>query len=374
MYQNAFACGGDFAPRYNQKMAAALPVLGIETSCDETACALVFADGRVADSRVFSQAASHARFGGVVPEIASRDHLRRLLPMIDSMLRDSDCLPRARKIPAAIAYTAGPGLAPALLAGGALANALACGWRLPAVAVNHLEAHILSPFLRFADSDSDSDFVAADEAGEYLALLASGGHTQLWHARAAGDYRLLGETRDDAAGEALDKTALLLGLDYPGGPAIEKAAVGGDENAIDFPRAKLDSPFEFSFSGLKTAAKIRARKEPPTTPARLADFAASLQSAVFDMLVAALVAAIRSVGARRVAVVGGVARNGVLRQKIAAAARRENATLLAVDPAFCADNAAMIAFAAARRIAAAPAAPRPTADYGFEIFPRGNPG
>ena len=214
------------------------------------------------------------------------------------------------------------------------------------------------------------------EAGEYLALLASGGHTQLWHARAAGDYRLLGETRDDAAGEALDKTALLLGLDYPGGPAIEKAAVGGDENAIDFPRAKLDSPFEFSFSGLKTAAKIprpQAAADHARAPRRFRRvFAKARFSICSSPRSSPRFGASARVESRSSAASPATAFCG---KKIAAAARRENATLLAVDPAFCADNAAMIAFAAVRRIAAAPAIdPRPTADYGFEIFPRGNPG
>ena len=300
-----------------------LLVLGLETSCDETAVALYSREFGLLDSRIRSQHGRHAPYGGVVPELASREHLRWLLPMTNEML--------AGQIPDLIAYTRGPGLASSLLCGAATGEALALAWNIPAVGVNHLSGHILSPLLESRSPDFP-----------YLALLASGGHTQLWEARGFGDYRLLGQTLDDAAGEALDKTATLLGLEYPGGPALERLAREGNDERFEFPdagKAQLD----FSFSGLKTAARRMAEKHPDSR----ADIAASFERTVARALAKRAGRALRRTGVGRLAAVGGVARNGVLRRELESVARRERAELYFPRAEFCADNAAMIALAGA---------------------------
>ena len=294
-------------------------ILAVETSCDETACAIL-AGGRIIGERVYSQWRRHRQFGGVVPEIASRDHLRRLLPLIAGLLKECGVKPSQ------IAYTAGPGLAGALLAGATVANALAFAWRIPAIPVNHLTGHLLSPLL------SRPDF-----AFPYIALLVSGGHTQLWEVRAADDFHLLGATLDDAAGEAFDKTAVLLGLGYPGGAALEKCAAGGDLNRFSLP-SPAQKKLNFSFSGLKTAVRRLIERE----PAAAADIAAAFQRAAAAGLATQAAKAIAQSGISRLAAVGGVAQNNEVwahLQKLPADTHRP-------PPAHCGDNAAMIALAA----------------------------
>ena len=321
-------------------------VLGLETSCDETAVALYSRTDGLLDSRVRSQHARHAPYGGVVPELASREHLRWLLPMTDEMLREA-----GGRIPDRVAYTRGPGLASSLLCAAATGEALALAWGIPAAGVNHLEGHILSPLLE----NPAPDF-------PYVALLASGGHTQLWRARDFGDYHLLGQTMDDAAGEALDKTATLLGLEYPGGPALERLALQGDAARFSFSdagKAELD----FSFSGLKTAARRLVEKHPDAR----ADIAASFQKTVARALAKRAGRALRQTGIRRLAATGGVAQNGVLTRALEEVARQAGAELFRPRAEFCADNAAMIALAGAH-------AKMEKSGGGFDIRPRWLPG
>ncbi len=290
-------------------------ILGIETSCDETAAALVTEDGEIVSSVVASQDELHARFGGVVPEVASRRHLELIAPVIRQALGDSEV--------DAVAVTARPGLIGALLVGVSAAKALAWAWRLPLIPVNHLHGHVASLYLKPLDLQPP-----------FTCLLASGGHTMLVDVQERGGFRVLGTTLDDAAGEAFDKGARLLGLGYPGGRAIDALAAQGDPTAYDFPVARVPG-LDFSFSGLKTALLYRVRDLDPTElAARRADLAASYQRAI----VRALVERIEATGAARVAVVGGVAANSELRAAVPGAA-------LAPLP-LCTDNAAMIASAA----------------------------
>jgi len=312
-------------------------VLGIETSCDETAAAVVTAGAEIRANVIASQVDLHRRYGGVVPEVASRQHVPAVLPVVDTALREAGAGPESL---AAVAVTRGPGLVGALLVGVAAAKGLALAWGVDLVGVNHLEGHVYSA--RLEDPGL---------APPYLCLIVSGGHTDLVWVEADGRYRLLGRTRDDAAGEAFDKSARVMGLGYPGGPAIDRAAAGGDPEAVPFPRAMLEDPsLDFSFSGLKTAVvqfyrRARAAgKEPP-----LADVAASFQQAVVDVLVKKTIRAARETGASRVAVVGGVAANSVLRRDMAAAAARAGLALTIPRPALCTDNAAMIAYAGYHR-------------------------
>lgn len=330
-------------PREHKSAKSAPVILAIETSCDETACAL-FADGKIIGERVFSQWRRHRRFGGVVPELASRDHLRRLLPLV------SDLRKAHRRRPTCVAYTAGPGLAGALLAGATTANALAFAWKIPAVPVNHLTGHLFSPLL------SRPDF-----AFPYLALLISGGHTQLWEVRAADDFHLLGATLDDAAGEAFDKTAVLLGLGYPGGAALEKRAAGGDSRRFSLP-SPAQKNLNFSFSGLKSAVRRLVSRE---SAADFADIAAAFQHAAAEGLAIQSARALRRTGLSRLTAVGGVAQNGevwrALRKHCA------DADLHRPHPAHCGDNAAMIALAASMRPIP------PPQNYAFSIDPRARP-
>ena len=290
-------------------------ILGIETSCDETAAALVTDDGEIVSSVVASQDELHARFGGVVPEVASRRHLELIAPVIRQALGDSEV--------DAVAVTARPGLIGALLVGVSAAKALAWAWRLPLIPVNHLHGHVASLYLKPLDLQPP-----------FTCLLASGGHTMLVDVQERGGFRVLGTTLDDAAGEAFDKGARLLGLGYPGGRAIDALAAQGDPTAYDFPVARVPG-LDFSFSGLKTALLYRVRDlDPAELAARRADLAASYQRAI----VRALVERIEATGAARVAVVGGVAANSELRAAVRGAA-------LAPLP-LCTDNAAMIASAA----------------------------
>ncbi len=303
-------------------------VLGIETSCDETAAAVV-ADGRkVLSSVVSSQVDLHARFGGVVPEIASRAHVELLTPVIaEAMLSagvEADDLD-------AVAATVGPGLVGALLVGVSTAKALALVWDVPFVAVNHLEAHLHAAYLEEPDLQLPS-----------VVLLVSGGHTMLVHWVADGHYRVLGETLDDAAGEAFDKVARYLGLGYPGGPAIDSLAIEGDPEAIDFPRPMIDSGYDFSFSGLKTAVVNHVRKNPEVSTA---DVAASFQAAVVDTLVTKARRAAHDVGAKSLGLGGGVAANSLLRERLLSVCVDDGLQAYVPSRSMCTDNAAMVAAA-----------------------------
>jgi N6-L-threonylcarbamoyladenine synthase len=318
-------------------MATPTITLGIETSCDETGVALFSAEKGLIAHALHSQVDLHAVYGGVVPEIASRDHVRMLLPLIQGVM-DEAGVEKAD----AIAYTAGPGLVGALMVGSGLANGLAFAWDCPIVAVHHMEGHLLAPMLE-------------DEPPEYpfLALLVSGGHTMLIAVRGLGDYRILGTTLDDAAGEAFDKTAKLLGLGYPGGPLLAALAEDGDDKAYAFPRPMLNRPtFDFSFSGLKTAVMLEVRKAEAAVEldARRADIAASFQRAAVDTLVGKSIKAADAEGLERIVVAGGVGANRLLRSEIA---ERFSGEVYYPRFEFCTDNGAMIAVAGALRLAEA---------------------
>ncbi len=310
-------------------------VLGIETSCDETGVALYSTERGLLAEALHSQIDLHAVYGGVVPEIASRDHIRCLLPLIRQVLAEAEV-----ERPDAIAYTAGPGLVGALMVGGGMAAGLGLAWNCPVVAVHHMEGHLLAPMLE----DEPPAF-------PFLALLVSGGHSMLIAVRALGDYGLLGTTLDDAVGEAFDKTAKLLGLGYPGGPALAALAETGDERAFDFPRPMLNRPgHDFSFSGLKTAVMIEVRKaaERGDIETCRADIAASFQRAAVDTLVRKAIRAANSVGLERIVVAGGVGANKLLRQEIA---DQFPGRVFYPRMAYCTDNGAMIAVAGALRLA-----------------------
>jgi N6-L-threonylcarbamoyladenine synthase len=310
-------------------------VLGIETSCDETSAAVV-RDGReILSNVVASQIALHRPYGGVVPELASRHHLEVIDILITESLNEAGV--RLDDI-AGVAATCGPGLASSLLIGLTAGKAIALARRLPFAGINHLEAHLVSPWLS-AQRDFEPN----------VSLIASGGHTILVHARAVGDHTVLGQTLDDAAGEAFDKVAKLLGLGYPGGPEIERCARDGNPAAIPFPRGKLNDPdHDFSFSGIKTAVLYWLRKQPDPSilhspSSILNDVCASFQQAVVDVLVGKTIAAARACRARAVTVSGGVACNGALRDQLAAACARHRIELLVADRKLCTDNAGMIA-------------------------------
>jgi N6-L-threonylcarbamoyladenine synthase len=300
-------------------------ILAIETSCDDTAAAVV-TDGRlVRSSVVSSQVDLHARFGGVVPEVAGRAHLELVTAVVDEAL-DRAGTPGADLD--AVAATIGPGLIGSLLVGVSAAKGYALGWGLPFVGVNHLEGHLQAAFLE----DPDLALPA-------VVLLVSGGHTLLVHMSAEGDYRLLGQTIDDAAGEAFDKVARFLGLGYPGGPVIERLAAGGDPGAVAFPRGLAGDGFDFSFSGLKTSVTTYVRKHPGTPPA---DVAASFQEAVVDVLVDKARRAAAAVGAASICLGGGVAANTVLRDRLVAAAADDGRRAFVPSRVMCTDNAAMV--------------------------------
>ncbi len=320
-------------------------VLGIETSCDETAAAVLEGGRRIRSNVVASQVDLHAPYGGIVPELASRRHIEVIQPVLDRALADAGI---ALGDVTALAVTVGPGLVGSLLVGVSVAKAIAFARRLPLVGVNHLEGHIAAAFLEFPTL-----------AYPFVALVVSGGHTHLYHVPAECEYRLLARTRDDAAGEAFDKVARLLGLGFPGGPAIEREAGGGDPDAIPFPRAVFsDGSLDFSFSGLKTAVVHHlkgvggeaAAPDRPLADQHLRDVCASFQQAAVDMLVERVVRAARDHGLHTVVVAGGVACNGVFRQALKAKAEAEGIQLVIPSPALCTDNAAMIAAAGAVRL------------------------
>ena len=312
-------------------------VLGIETSCDETAAA-VLEDGVLRSSVVASQDAIHRSYGGVVPELASRRHLEVILPVVTNALKDA-----AVELPEldGIAVTAGPGLVGSLLVGLSVAKGFAYVHRLPLVGVNHLEGHVFAGFLE----EPRPTF-------PLLALVVSGGHTALYACPEPLTYRLIGQTRDDAAGEAFDKVAKLLGLGYPGGPAIERTAREGDPRAIPFPVADIrDGAPDFSFSGLKTAVSLFVRRYGPAGPALTADVCASFQATVVKMLVRKTIRAARELGVRRILLTGGVAANRALRERLEAECGERGYAWSAPPLRFCTDNAAMIAAAGAARLA-----------------------
>jgi N6-L-threonylcarbamoyladenine synthase len=316
-------------------------VLAIESSCDESAVAVLDQERGLLAQQIFSQIDLHRVYGGVVPELASRDHVQRLLPLVQSTLAEAATVPTQLS---GVAYTAGPGLVGALLTGAALARALAFGWRLPALAVHHLEAHLLAPQLE-------------DPPPPYpqLALLVSGGHTMLIDVRAVGDYHLLGETRDDAAGEAFDKSAKVLGLPYPGGPQLAALAQQGRAGRFDLPRPMLDRPgFEFSFSGLKTAVMLAARTlgAAGADDQARADLAYAVQDAIVDTLCVKTLRALKHTGHRAVVVAGGVGANRELRARLARAAGALGVQVFYPRPEFCTDNAAMVAVAGMHRLRA----------------------
>ena len=333
-------------------------VLGIETSCDETGIALYDSergrarprDGLLAQA-LHSQVRMHERYGGVVPELASRDHIRRVLPLVRQVLDAADLAPGDID---AIAYTRGPGLAGALLVGAATASGLGLALDAPTLGVHHLEGHLLSPLLS-----------QSPPAYPFVALLVSGGHTQLMRVADLGQYTLLGESVDDAAGEAFDKSAKLMGLGYPGGPALSRLAEGGAPGRYRLPRPMIASDdLDFSFSGLKTAVALLVRKEREDSRA---DIASAVETAITDVLVAKSVKAIAQTGLERLVVAGGVSANRRLRAEMDAAALRGGFAVFYPELALCTDNGAMIAFAGACRLAAGRADPP---GYGFEIRPR----
>lgn len=326
-------------PTAKGKIPAPMRILAIESSCDESAAAVLDAERGLLAHEVFSQIELHQRFGGVVPELASRDHVRRLLPLVDQVLERSGSSPGDLT---GVAYTAGPGLIGALLTGAALAHALAEAWRCPVLGVHHLEGHLLAPLLE-----------PQPPPYPHLALLVSGGHTMLIEARGIGEYALLGETRDDAAGEAFDKSAKLLGLDYPGGPQLARLAAQGCPGRFEFPRPMLDRPgLEFSFSGLKTAVLHAVRAAEPLDESTRADIAFALQDAIVETLVAKSVRALELTGLDALVVSGGVSANLALRARLEKAAQARGARVYYPRLEFCTDNAAMIAVAGLARLRA----------------------
>jgi N6-L-threonylcarbamoyladenine synthase len=313
-------------------------ILAIETSCDESAVAVLDEQRGLLSHELWSQVDLHRAFGGVVPELASRDHLRRLLPLLRTALDAAGT--RAEEIEG-VAYTAGPGLVGALLTGAALARSLSFGWQVPAIGIHHLEGHLLAPMLE----DPTPPF-------PHIALLVSGGHTMLIEVRAIGDYRVLGQTRDDAAGEAFDKTAKLLGLPYPGGPELAQLAERGHPGRYSFPRPMLDRPgFEFSFSGLKTAVMQAVRAAMPSEQMR-ADVAYAVQDAIVATLCAKALRALEFTGHQALVVAGGVGANRELRVRLTREAAAMGAQVYFPRLEFCTDNAAMIAVAGMYRLRA----------------------
>lgn len=313
-------------------------VLGIETSCDDTGVAIYDSEAGLLGHRLYSQTSLHAEYGGVVPELASRDHIRKVLPLVREVMAICGTRPADLQ---GVAYTAGPGLAGALLVGAAVGQSLAWAWGVPAAAIHHMEGHLLAPMLE----DDPPAF-------PFLALLVSGGHTLLVDIRALGDYSILGESVDDAVGEAFDKTAKLLGLGYPGGPAIARAALTGVSGRFHFPRPMTDRPgLGFSFSGLKTAALLAAKQKTLDQQA-IADIAFAFQEAAVETLVIKCERALAMTGYRRLIVAGGVGANQLLRQRLGQAAAASRARVYFPRPDFCTDNGAMIAYAGYVRLAA----------------------
>lgn len=319
-----------------------LRVLGLESSCDETGVAIYDSERGLLADALYSQIALHAEYGGVVPELASRDHVRKLLPLIGQVLDEAGLTGSDID---AVAYTAGPGLAGALMVGACAGRAMAYAWDVPALAVHHMEGHLLAPMLE-----------EQPPAFPFIALLVSGGHTQLVRVDAIGHYRLLGESLDDAAGEAFDKAAKMLGLAYPGGPQLAKAAARGDVSRFTFPRPMVNRPgLDFSFSGLKTytlntVADCRGDGELSDTDQ--ADIAAAFQEAVVDTLTIKCLRALKQEGLARLIIAGGVSANTVLRERLEQRLAKVGAQVYYPRPAYCTDNGAMIAYAGCCRLLA----------------------
>ena len=335
-------------------------ILGIETSCDETGIAIYDENDGILAHRLYSQIAVHADYGGVVPELASRDHVRKTIPLIKEVFKDAGLTPEDID---GVAYTAGPGLVGALLVGCSIGRSLAYGWNLPAVPVHHMEGHLLAPMLE----DDVPEF-------PFIALLVSGGHTMLVRVDGIGQYEMLGESVDDAAGEAFDKTAKLLGLDYPGGPVLAKMAQSGTQGRFKFPRPMTDRPgLDFSFSGLKTFAANTVRKELTEQPnlseqeisQTKADIACAFQEAVVDTLAIKCRRALEQCSLKRLVIAGGVSANTSLREKLAVTTKKLGGQVFYPRPEFCTDNGAMIAFAGMQRLKAGV-----SADLTFKATPR----
>ncbi len=311
-------------------------ILGIETSCDETGIAIYDDEQGLLAHQLYSQVKLHADYGGVVPELASRDHVKKTIPLIKATLAEANLT--AKDIDG-IAYTAGPGLVGALLVGTTIARSLAYAWNVPAIAVHHMEGHLLAPMLE----DNPPSF-------PFIALLVSGGHTLLVEVKALGEYCILGESIDDAAGEAFDKTAKLMGLDYPGGPLLSKLAEKGDSSRFSFPRPMTDRPgLDFSFSGLKTftANTIAANESDEQTRA---DIARAFEDAVVDTLAIKCKRALKQTGMKRLVVAGGVSANRHLREKLGQLMQSIGGEVYYPRPEFCTDNGAMIAYAGMQRL------------------------
>lgn len=316
-------------------------VLGIETSCDETGVAIYDSARGLLAHQLYSQVELHADYGGVVPELASRDHVRKLLPLVEQVLKEAGLTKHDLD---ALAYTSGPGLVGALMVGAAFSQSFAWALGIPLVGVHHMEGHLLAPMLE----ESSPDF-------PFLALLVSGGHTQLVSVQAIGEYKVLGESIDDAAGEAFDKAAKMLGLDYPGGPRVAKLALQGHER-FKFPRPMTDRPgLDFSFSGLKTFTlnTVKAHTHDGIiSDIDRADIAASFEAAAVDTLSLKCRRAIRETGLKRLVIAGGVSANVRLRSALEAMTAKEQATVYYARPEFCTDNGAMIAYAGCQRLMA----------------------
>lgn len=319
-------------------------VLGIETSCDETGIALYDSKRGLLGHRIYSQVALHAEYGGVVPELASRDHIRKTLPLIQSLMEELGV--KAADVDG-IAYTAGPGLAGALMVGSAIGQSLALGWNIPAIGVHHMEAHLLAPRLE-----------ENAPAFPFVALLVSGGHTQLVAVTGIGRYELLGESLDDAAGEAFDKVAKMLDLPYPGGPLLAKLAEQGNSKRFHFPRPMTDRPgLDFSFSGLKTAALTAIEAHTSAGAAlpdeqTMADIACAFEDAVVDTLVLKCQRALTALHSSRLVIAGGVSANRKLRERLHSALAKLSAQVFYARQEFCTDNGAMIAYAGCQRLLA----------------------
>ena len=316
-------------------------ILGIETSCDETGVAIYDEEKGLIANQLHTQIALHADYGGVVPELASRDHIRKLAPLLQAALQEANLT--AKDIDG-VAYTSGPGLVGALLVGSTVARSLAYAWNIPAIGVHHMEGHLLAPMLE----DNPPHF-------PFVALLVSGGHTQLVRVDGVGRYELLGESIDDAAGEAFDKTAKLLGLDYPGGAALARLALNGTPNRFAFPRPMTDRPgLDFSFSGLKTFAANTLhqvmQEEGELTEQSKADIAYAFQEAVVDTLAIKCKRALKQTGLKRLVIAGGVSANKQLRQTLAELMQQLGGEVFYPQPQFCTDNGAMIAYAGFLRL------------------------
>lgn len=321
-------------------------ILALETSCDETAAAVIAEDGAVLASEVASQIEAHRVYGGVVPEVASRNHILHMRLLVEQAVEKAGV---SLADMSAFAATSGPGLVSSLLIGSTMAKALALAQDKPFLAINHLEGHLLSPFMK-ADAPDASGDKTLSAIPSHLALIVSGGHTMLLHVKGVADYELMGRTRDDAAGEAFDKVAKMLGLPYPGGPEIDRRAKSGRKDAFDFPRSMMEAGnLEFSFSGLKTSVLYLLPKLDLSAEQTMADVCASFQEAVVEVLVEKTLRAAKSRGEKLIAVSGGVSCNSRVRELFASRCAEEGFSLLLAQPRYSTDNAAMIGFAAMQR-------------------------